>query len=111
VLGISDEVADDQLRAKAKARLEALLDSDDEGKRLAAARALYSYGPAKPPGEPDWTPPEPTRRARGYTVTELLQFAAERGGGILESLLSDLTPEARAAIAAAAVGTPAHRRG
>jgi hypothetical protein len=39
------------LADKAKRRLEELLDSDDEAKRLAAARALYSYGPAKPPDD------------------------------------------------------------
>ena len=52
VLAITDDVVDDRLRTKAKARLEALLDSEDEGKRLAAARALYSYGPTKPPNDP-----------------------------------------------------------
>lgn len=51
MLGIDDSVADDKLRAKAKARLEEMLDSTDESKRLAAARALYSYQAQKPPNE------------------------------------------------------------
>ena len=48
-LGISPELADDQLRAQARRRLEALVNSDDERTALAAARALYSYGPQRPP--------------------------------------------------------------
>jgi hypothetical protein len=63
VLGISDEVADDKLRGKAKRRLEQMLDSEDEGKRLAPARALYSYGPAKPPVDEALAPVWPSRQA------------------------------------------------
>jgi hypothetical protein len=50
-LSLDHSVADDRLRAKAKRRLEALLDSDDESKRLSAARALYSYSAVKPPND------------------------------------------------------------
>ena len=49
VLGISDDVADPDLRAMARKRLEQLVNSDDERAALAAARALYSYGPQRPP--------------------------------------------------------------
>jgi len=47
VLGIDDSIAED-LRPKAKAVLEQMLDSSDEGKRLAAARSLYSYQAVRP---------------------------------------------------------------
>jgi hypothetical protein len=47
VLGIDDSVAED-LRPKAKAVLEQMLDSEDESKRLAAARSLYSYQAVRP---------------------------------------------------------------
>jgi hypothetical protein len=47
VLGIDDSVAAD-LRPKAKAVLEEMLDSEDESKRLAAARSLYSYQAVRP---------------------------------------------------------------
>jgi hypothetical protein len=46
-LGIDDAVAED-LRPKAKAVLEQMLDSPDESKRLAAARSLYSYQAVRP---------------------------------------------------------------
>lgn len=55
-LGIDPEVADGRLRMKAKARLEALLDSGDEAKALAAARSLYSYSPSKAPADEDDPP-------------------------------------------------------
>jgi hypothetical protein len=42
-LGVDDSLADEALRRKAGRRLESLLDSPDESKRLSAARALYSY--------------------------------------------------------------------
>jgi hypothetical protein len=46
-------VLDEPLRLKARERLLELLDSDDEAKRLQAARALYSFGPARPPQDKD----------------------------------------------------------
>jgi hypothetical protein len=45
-----DGIADDDLREKARQRLNAMLDSSDEKTRLAAARALFSYG-ATPPND------------------------------------------------------------
>jgi hypothetical protein len=78
VLGFDESVADDRLRAKAKARLEALLDSEDEGKRLAPARALYTYGPAKPPTDeatPEWHPNRPAEPE--YDVDELVKKMCE----------------------------------
>ena len=63
-LGIDPEIADGRLRRKAKARLEALLDSGDEAKALAAARSLYSYSPSRAPADED----EP---AAAYTVSAL----------------------------------------
>lgn len=41
---------------ESKARLEALLDSDDESKALAAARSLYSYSPSKAPDDEESEP-------------------------------------------------------
>jgi hypothetical protein len=46
-LGIDDAVATDELRRKARRRLEEMLDSPDEGKRLRAATALFSYSAQK----------------------------------------------------------------
>jgi hypothetical protein len=49
--GLGPEVADDDLRERARSRLRDMLDSDDEKTRLAAARSLFSYGTTTPPGD------------------------------------------------------------
>jgi hypothetical protein len=50
-LGLSDEVADEGLREKARRRLEKVLDGDDEAAALRAAQSLYSYRAAQPPAD------------------------------------------------------------
>jgi hypothetical protein len=49
VLGISDKVVDEKLRAQAKEALESALNSENEQVRLRAAQALYSYRAQAPP--------------------------------------------------------------
>jgi hypothetical protein len=49
-LGLGPDVADDDLREKARARLNSMLDSDDEKTQLSAAKSLFSYG-ATPPSD------------------------------------------------------------
>ena len=53
-LGLGPDVADDDLREKARARLNSMLDSSDERTQLSAAKSLYSYGatPAPSDGKP-----------------------------------------------------------
>ena len=48
-LGLSDDVADEGLREKARRRLEKVLDGDDEAAALRAAQSLYSYRAAQAP--------------------------------------------------------------
>jgi hypothetical protein len=48
-LGLSDEIADESLREKARRRLEKVLDGDDEAAALRAGQSLYSYRAAQPP--------------------------------------------------------------
>jgi hypothetical protein len=55
-LGLDPELANGRLRKKAKARLEAMLDSDDERTVLTAARSLYSYSPTRAPSDEDDPP-------------------------------------------------------
>jgi hypothetical protein len=82
-LGLDPEVADGRLRKKAKARLEELLDSDDETKRLAAARALYSVGPQKPPPDEgrasSWQPPAFSDSRRITSLADVIDFTAQIG--------------------------------
>jgi hypothetical protein len=79
MLGITDEVADDVLRLKGKARLEALLDSKDERTALSAARALYSYGPARPPTDEASIEWHADRPVECYDMGELLRKLWEVG--------------------------------
>jgi hypothetical protein len=51
---ISPELADDNLRAQARRRLEKLVNSSDEKVALQASRALFSYGLTPAPGDPDY---------------------------------------------------------
>jgi hypothetical protein len=53
-----DVDADDNLRAKARTRLDAMLDSDNPQHVLAAAKSLFSYASSKAPAEvqQDWQP-------------------------------------------------------
>ena len=84
--------ADESLRAKARRRLEAQLDSDDERLAQAAARALYSYGPAKPPADaeqealrhPDGLP------HRGVTIARILEIAIFEAQGAVDDELADV---------------------
>jgi hypothetical protein len=67
--------ADESLRAKARRRIEAQLDSDDERLAQAAARALYSYGPAKPPaGAAEGNSWQHTPH-RGVAIAKVLEIA------------------------------------
>jgi hypothetical protein len=50
-LGLGPEVADDDLREKARARLNSMLDSDDEKTQLSSAKSLYSYGATPAPSD------------------------------------------------------------
>jgi hypothetical protein len=79
VLGINDEVADDRLRAKAKRRLEELLDSDDESKRLAAARSLYSYQATKPPAEEQSEQDHERISHGGATIADVIELSLAYG--------------------------------
>jgi Family of unknown function (DUF5763) len=76
VLSIDPTVADDDLRAQARRRLELLVNSEDERTALAAARALYSYSAQRPPDElaKDWHPDRPIER---HDVGSLLRKLVE----------------------------------
>jgi hypothetical protein len=79
MLGISDQVADDSLREKARKRLEQVLDGDDEGAALRAATALYSYRAAPAP-EPspelgDYAGPLMPDGKRPVSLGDVLAFA------------------------------------
>jgi hypothetical protein len=74
-LGLGDDLPD-ALRAKARKRLDAALDDPDPKIRLAAARAIASYSPERPPVEA--AAPEQRHTGRGvYSVLDL--FAAFAG--------------------------------
>jgi hypothetical protein len=88
-LGLDPELADGRLRKKAKAALEVLLDSEDEGRRLSAARALYSYAPAKPVGE--------------ERLVELLRNATETGRLVEDQALREAVKAAAEKLATTAV--------
>jgi hypothetical protein len=90
MLGIDDSVADDRLRAKAKARLEQMLDSADESKRLAAARALYSYQAQKPPNEPASISDGPPPSGRGVSFAKLLAVFVFEAEGAVDQELADV---------------------
>jgi hypothetical protein len=49
MLGLSDHIADESLREKARRRLEQILEGDDEAAALRAATALYSDRAAPAP--------------------------------------------------------------
>jgi hypothetical protein len=85
-LGLDPELADGRLRKKAKAALEALLDSEDEGRRLSAARALYSYAPAKPVDD--------------ERIAELLDNATETGRIVEDAALREAVERAAEKLAA-----------
>jgi hypothetical protein len=78
VLAIDPAVADEDLRAQARRRLELLVNSEDERTALAAARALYSYGPQRPPDEPapiEWHPDKPEdERDQGDVLRKLWEI-------------------------------------
>jgi hypothetical protein len=87
VLGISDVVADERLRAQGKKALEELVNSDNESVRLRAATALYSYRSQAPPVE---QPREHGGPGKVIGLGDLLRVAvecghivAERGGAVM----------------------------
>jgi hypothetical protein len=93
VLGISDAVADDKLRAQAKTALEEALNSDNEQVRLRAAQSLYSYRSQEAPREPATAPEHPERGVFG--IADLAAMAAElkvfnQSGGMTESAEQEL---------------------
>jgi hypothetical protein len=76
---VSSDVLDEPLRLKARDRLLELLDSDDEAKRLQAARALYSFGPARPPQDEDEEAPLESLAVVGATwLRRLDKLAADK---------------------------------
>jgi hypothetical protein len=85
-----DVDADVTLREKARKRLEAQLDSDNERSAQAAARALYSYGPAKPPAdaEPETWPQ--SIEHRGVTIARILEIAVFEAQGAVDDELADV---------------------
>jgi hypothetical protein len=73
-LGLDPELADGRIRRKAKARLEALLASEDEAKALTAARSLYSYSPSKAPADEDDPPAADTVSALKVILRRLAEM-------------------------------------
>jgi hypothetical protein len=76
--GLGPEVADDDLRERARSRLRDMLDSDDEKTRLAAARSLFSYGTTTPPGDDAARVPYPAPSIE-YDYTKILDVLEEAG--------------------------------
>jgi hypothetical protein len=82
-LGFGPDVADDELREKARRRLNAMLDSKDEKLQLVAARSLFSYGttPAPSADAAESAAPPPTlqdgRRVTG--LADVLELADQLG--------------------------------
>jgi hypothetical protein len=87
VLGISDEVADEKLRAQAAKRLEALVHSDNESIAVRAATALHSYRAVEAPREPRAHERVETRPRKVVGLRDVLAFAEEIGA------LNDLIPD------------------
>jgi hypothetical protein len=90
VLGISDEVADDSLRQKARERLHSMLDSDNPQLALRAAQSLFSYSSAKPPAELPDPSKAPGVNHRGVTITSLLNVAVFEAEGVVDDELADV---------------------
>jgi hypothetical protein len=78
VLGISDAVADEGLRAQAKLALENALASDNEQVRLRAAQSLYSYRSQEAPRDAARTGPDHPGRGVFY-IGDLVRRAIEMG--------------------------------
>jgi hypothetical protein len=93
LLGLDDSVADESLRAKARRKLESILDGGDSAAALRAATALYSYRSQQPPHEQQ---PEPSRPGGTFGVRDLVKLMADRR--ILEQFV-DITPEDQATVA------------
>ena len=90
LLGISDTVADENLRAKAKKALEQALSSENDQVRLRAAQSLYSYRAAPPPSEREEQAPTDGRfladGRRVVNLADVLELCLEGGvTGIFES--------------------------
>jgi hypothetical protein len=85
-----DVDADVTLQEKARRRLEAQLDSDDERLAQAAARALYSYGPAKPPADADERNSLQDMPHRGVTIAKVLEVAVFEAQGMVDNELAGM---------------------
>jgi hypothetical protein len=73
-----DGIADDDLREKARQRLNAMLDSDSEQVRLAASKALFSYSTTPAPGGAGSGIPYVARSIE-YDYTKILDVLEEAG--------------------------------
>jgi hypothetical protein len=107
VLGISDQVADDALRTKARKRLEKQLDDPNPQIAGQAARALYSYRATEAPRDPDVAQQHEGRGVFG--IAQLCELAAElqvfsQLGGMDALAEQDLLDNLRAGQARALVG-------
>ena len=88
VLGISEAVADESLRAQAKQALEQALGSDNEQVRLRAAQSLYSYRAAAPPSTSGTVASEGLWLQDGRKVVglaDLLELCLQRDRGVFDS--------------------------
>jgi hypothetical protein len=87
-LGLSDDIADEGLREKARRRLERVLDGDDEAAALRAAQSLYSYRAAQPPA--DLKPPDGedgvylASGRRVISLADLLELGLDEAEGIFD---------------------------
>jgi hypothetical protein len=84
VLGISDEAADDRLRALAKRQLEGLLTSENESVRLRAAASLYSYRSVQPPADEDEPPAADTVSALKAVLRGLDALSTDQSRTLLD---------------------------
>jgi hypothetical protein len=88
MLGIDNSVADDSLRAKARRKLEAILDASAEAAALRAAQSLYSYRAAQPPADHERPEGEDgvylASGRRVVSLADVLELCLEEATGILD---------------------------
>lgn len=93
-----DVDADVTLREKARKRLERQLDSPDERLAQAAARALYSYGPAKPPADADANSWEDLPYRKPIALAQLIETCVFECEGYVDDELAGMILKAAAKV-------------
>jgi hypothetical protein len=88
--GLTDEVADDELRGLARKRLREMLDSGHPQHVLSAAKSLFSYASSKAPADAAEGNSWQDLPHRGVTIAKVLEIAVFEAQGMVDDALADV---------------------